>query len=53
MKYKCRECGYIYDENAGDLNHGVKNDTKFIDVTEDWVCPNCGVSKNTFQKLEE
>ena len=45
MKYICTVCGEIYDETI----EGVK----FEDLPEDWVCPVCGVGKDSFEKVEE
>lgn len=45
-KYKCTNCGYVYDENEID-NHGVK----FEDLPEDYVCPICGMNKEGFIKI--
>ncbi len=45
MKYKCVSCGYIYVEE--------KEVVKFEDLSEDWVCPLCGVGKDMFEKVEE
>ena len=44
-KYKCKICGYIYDESI----EGVK----FEDLPEDWTCPLCKVPKSMFEKVEE
>jgi rubredoxin len=49
-KYVCTVCGYIYDEEVGDPDNGVEAGTKFEDVSEDWVCPLCGVPKSDFEK---
>ena len=48
MKYVCEVCGYVYDEVAGDPEHGVAPDTKWEDVSEEYVCPLCGVGKDMF-----
>ena len=45
MKYQCNICQWIYDED--------KEQTKFEDLKEDWVCPLCGASKESFDKLTE
>ena len=45
MKYICTVCGEIYDE--------VVEGVKFEDLPEDWVCPVCGVGKDSFEKIEE
>lgn len=43
MKYLCEICGYIYDEE--------KENTKFDELPEDWVCPICNASKDDFSKM--
>lgn len=48
MKYVCSICGYVYDEAAGDPDHGVAPGTAWADVPEDYVCPVCGVGKDQF-----
>jgi rubredoxin len=47
-KYVCDVCGYIYDPEQGDPGGGVKPGTAFEDIPEDWVCPMCGVGKDSF-----
>ncbi len=48
-KYTCNLCGYVYDEAVGDPDNGVAPGTKWEDVPEDWVCPDCGVGKEEFE----
>jgi rubredoxin len=50
QKYKCVVCDYIYDEEKGDPDSGLKPGTKFQDIPENWSCPECGVTK-TFLEL--
>lgn len=52
-KYICTVCGYIYDPEEGDADGGVAPGTAFEDLTEDWVCPLCGVSKDEFEEYAE
>ena len=47
MKYVC-PCGYVYDETLGDPDSGVAPGTKREDVSEDRVCPVCGLNKDAF-----
>lgn len=47
MKHVC-PCGYVYDETLGDPDSGVAPGTKWEDVPEDWVCPVCGLGKDSF-----
>lgn len=50
-KYECIACGYIYDPLIGDPTVGIGPGTSFNDLPEDWVCPDCGVGKDQFEKL--
>jgi len=52
-KYECDVCGYIYDPELGDPENGIAPGTAFADLPEDWTCPDCGVEKEDFAKLEE
>lgn len=45
MKYRCKICGHIYDEE--------KEGVKFADLPEDWKCPTCGAPKSAFVPVEE
>ena len=47
-KYICGVCGYVYDPEVGDPDNGVDAGTAFDAVSDDWVCPICGVSKDQF-----
>jgi rubredoxin len=50
-KYKCLVCGYIYDPKAGDPDNGISPGTSFADLPDNWVCPECGVGKDQFEKV--
>ena len=47
QKYFCNPCGYTYDPEKGDPDHGIAPGTKFEDLPDDWCCPLCGVSKSS------
>jgi len=49
-KWKCIVCGYIYDPLEGDYESGISPDTPFEQLPDDWVCPECGVGKDMFEK---
>lgn len=51
-QYVCEACGYVYDEAAGDPEHGIAPGTKWSDVPDDWVCPLCGVDKSQFSEVK-
>ena len=50
-KYRCTVCGYIYDPQKGDPAGGIKPQTAFSDLPDTWVCPECGVGKDMFEKI--
>jgi rubredoxin len=51
-QYMCGPCGWIYDEEFGDPEHGLAPGTKFEDIPDDWKCPECGVGKEDFYLLD-
>lgn len=51
-RYICLICGYIYDERLGDPDEGIPAGTKWEDIPDDWMCPDCGVGKNEFEMVE-
>ena len=51
-KWECLACGYIYDPAVGDPDSGIAPGTPFEDLPDDWVCPECGVDKDMFEKVE-
>ncbi|MBR3187907.1 MAG: rubredoxin [Lachnospiraceae bacterium] len=52
-KFVCDVCGYIYDEDLGDLEAGIEPGTKFEDLPDDFECPMCSVGKDQFSPAEE
>ena len=48
-KYVCGVCGYEYDPVVGDPDNGILAGTAFESISDDWVCPVCGVSKDQFK----
>lgn len=50
-KWQCIICGFIYDEAAGLPEHGIAAGTRFSDLPDDWVCPECGSPKSSFEEL--
>ncbi|MGK7346421.1 MAG: rubredoxin [Candidatus Nitrospinota bacterium M3_3B_026] len=52
-RYVCDICGYIYDPAKGDPDSGVAPGTAFDSIPDDWVCPECGATKDQFTKVED
>ena len=50
-KWECTVCGYVYDPAEGDTDSGIAAGTAFEDLPDDWVCPDCGVTKDMFEKV--
>ena len=48
-KHVC-PCGYVYDPAIGDPDNGVAPGTAWEELTEDWVCPWCGLDKDSFEE---
>jgi rubredoxin len=51
-KYECTICGYVYDPEKGDPEHGIKPGTPFDALPDDWTCPLCGAAQDMFEKVE-
>ena len=51
-RYMWVGCGWIYDEAAGAPDHGIAPGTRWEDVPEDFVCPDCAATKADFEMVE-
>ena len=51
-KYVCDVCGYIYDPSEGDPDGKIPAGTAFENLPDDWVCPMCGASKDSFSPID-
>ena len=43
----------IYDPEKGDSTQNIAPGTAFEDLPDDWLCPECGVGKDMFEKSAE
>ncbi len=50
-KYICVVCSYVYDPEIGDDVQNVPKGTEFEALPDDWVCPECGASKEDFREV--
>lgn len=48
----CSMCSHVYSEEEGDPDSGIAPGTKWEDVPDDWVCPDCGARKSDFYLSE-
>jgi methylamine---glutamate N-methyltransferase subunit C len=51
QQYECDVCAWVYDENLGDPDGGIKPGTLWKDIPDDWVCPDCGADKDEFTHI--
>ncbi len=51
-KYMCVVCGWIYDEEAGDPEEGLAPGTRWDDIPDTWMCPDCAAGKDDFEMVE-
>ena len=52
QRYKCLNYGTIYDESEGWPDDGIAPGTRWVDVPEDWICPDCGSEKRDFNLID-
>jgi rubredoxin len=53
QKWRCTVCDYIYDPEEGDPDSGIEPGVSFEELPDDWVCPDCGVDKDSFELYED
>lgn len=51
-KWQCAICGWIYDEAEGDPDNGIPPGTAWQEVPVDWICPDCGATRDSFEMVE-
>lgn len=53
QKWICTTCGFIYDEALGIPEQGIAPGTRFKDLPDDWLCPDCTAEKDVFELYVE
>lgn len=51
-RYRCMYCAHVYDEAHGDPDSGIAAGTRFEDIPDDWMCPECGASKADYERID-
>lgn len=52
-RFRCSECGFVYDEGEGCQHEGFPPGTRWADIPRDWACPDCAVvEKPEFEPLD-
>ena len=47
--WQCLLCSFVYDEAQGLPHDGIAPGTRWEDVPDDWMCPDCATSKADFE----
>jgi len=50
--WMCIICGWVYEEENGCPEEGLAPGTRWQDVPEFWICPDCGAGKEDFEMIE-
>ena len=50
--WMCMICGWMYEEAKGAPEEGLAPGTRWEDVPDDWLCPDCGAAKEDFEMIE-
>lgn len=49
--YMCVVCGFVYHEAEGIPEEGIAPGTRWEDIPDSWICPDCGVTKEDFELM--
>ena len=52
-RYRCTLCNHEYNPAEGDPDAGIDPGTRFEDLPDDWICPECGAAKADFEPIED
>ena len=50
--WMCVVCGWIYEEEQGLPEDGIAPGTRWEDIPDDFVCPECSAGKADFEMIE-
>ncbi len=50
--WMCVICGWVYEEEKGCPEEGIAAGTRWEDVPEFFICPDCGAGKEDFEMIE-
>lgn len=49
--YICKGCGWEYDPETGDPDNDIAPGIDFESLTDDFICPICGMEKDDFMEI--
>lgn len=47
----CTICGWLYEEDRGIPDEDIPPGTRWEDLPDDFICPECGVGRELFREL--
>ncbi|MGH8617599.1 MAG: rubredoxin [Burkholderiales bacterium] len=50
--WQCMLCAFVYDEAEGLPDEGIAPGTRWADVPDTWICPDCAATKTDFEMVE-
>ena len=53
MRCACLNCGYVYQPEQGDPEHGIAPGTQGEDLPPGWLCPRCKSDQDSFAMMED
>ncbi len=53
MVLECSVCGYVLDLEKGDPEHGIAQGTRREEIPDNWECPECSATIQSFVVVEE
>jgi len=51
QKWLCVVCGFVYDETKGLPSEGIPAGTRWVNIPDNWICPDCGMNKARFKMI--
>ena len=51
-RMQCKVCWYVYNPDEGCPEEAIDPGTPFLDLPDDFVCPDCGHPKTAFLPLD-
>ena len=52
-RMQCKVCWYVYNPDEGCPEEAIDPGTPFLDLPDDFVCPDCGHPKTAFLPLDD
>ncbi|WP_201772258.1 rubredoxin [Endozoicomonas montiporae] len=49
----CSVCQWTYDPTSGEPGQNIEPGTRWADLPEDFLCPECGLGKSVFKLTEK